>query len=64
MKIRRCMADFHGGLSITFGPSDLILSQLIQELTCGQNRDIPIRSLFFGRSMVHFSFNIQSMIGI
>jgi len=42
MKIRHATADFLGCVSITFGPSDSFLSQLIQESTCGQNRDIPI----------------------
>lgn len=42
MKIRRCMADFHGSLSVTCSSSDSDLSQLIKELMCGHNRDIPI----------------------
>ncbi len=42
MKIRHATADFHGDLLIITGSSELCLSQLIQELTCGHNRNIPI----------------------
>lgn len=35
MKIRRCVADFHGDLLITCGSSDSFLSQLTRTLRAG-----------------------------
>ena len=45
MKIRHATADFLGCVSITFGPSDSFLSQLIKELRCGHGRDIQYQRL-------------------